>query len=122
MIIYKENKKQFVADVFNDCIEEKINKMMIEKMHRHTGEAEYRSWANSMQYMYKVMDSDSIPDDVDVAIEYRIPNSNKRVDFIVAGEGENGEENAVVIELIFKRNNASFISGMVICFYDSGLQ
>lgn len=99
MIIYKESKKQFVADVFNDCIEEKINKMMIEKMHRHTGEAEYRSWANSMQYMYKVMDSDSIPDDVDVAIEYRIPNSNKRVDFIVAGEGENGEENAVVIEL-----------------------
>ena len=39
-----------------------------------------------MQYMYKVMEDQDIPKDSHIAIEYRIPNSNKRVDFIVSGE------------------------------------
>ena len=33
-----------------------------------------------MQYMYKVMEDQDIPKDSHIAIEYRIPNSNKRVD------------------------------------------
>ncbi|SDV99221.1 hypothetical protein SAMN04487759_10125 [Kandleria vitulina] len=41
-----------------------------------------------MQYMYKVLNTSDIPDDSDIAIEYRIPNTNRRVDFIVAGEDE----------------------------------
>lgn len=99
MIIYKATKKEFLIDVFNDQIEDKIENLVLEKMHRHTPEAEFRSWMNSMQYMYKVLSTDDIPDDSDVAIEYRIPNSNKRVDFIVAGEDDQGKESAVIIEL-----------------------
>jgi hypothetical protein len=38
--------------------------------------------------MYKVLNTSDIPDDSDIAIEYRIPNTNRRVDFIVAGEDE----------------------------------
>ncbi|WP_270757503.1 DUF2075 domain-containing protein [Longicatena caecimuris] len=52
-----------------------------------------------MQYMYKVMEDKRIPDDSHVAIEYRIPNSNKRVDFIISGENEQARESAVIIEL-----------------------
>ncbi len=40
-----------------------------------------------------------IPEDSKVAIEYRIPNSNKRVDFIISGEDDQGRESAVVVEL-----------------------
>lgn len=54
---------------------------------------------NSMQYMYKVMENKNIPEDSKIAIEYRIPNSNKRVDFIVSGEDGRGRESAVIIEL-----------------------
>lgn len=99
MIIYKETKKQFIEDVFNDEIEGKIDHLVLEKMHRHTGRAEFNSWMNSMQYMYKVLNTSDIPDDSDIAIEYRIPNTNRRVDFIVAGEDETGKHSAVVIEL-----------------------
>ena len=52
-----------------------------------------------MQYMYKVMEDKNIPEDSKIAIEYRIPNSNKRVDFIVSGEDGTGRESAVIIEL-----------------------
>lgn len=99
MIVYQEAKKQFLHDVRLDLIEDKIEKKVRERLHKKTASNEFMSWMNSMQYMYKVMEDKSIPDESMIAIEYRIPNSNKRVDFIVSGEDQMGRESAVVIEL-----------------------
>lgn len=99
MIVYQETKKQFLHDVRSDLIEDKIEAKVKEKLHKKTAHNEFVSWMNSMQYMYKVMEDEHIPDESMIAIEYRIPNSNKRVDFIVCGEDGTGKESAVVIEL-----------------------
>lgn len=99
MIVYRETKTGFLEDVRQDLIEQKIEEKVRERLHRKTAHNEYLSWMNSMQYMYKVMESKSIPGDSVIAIEYRIPNSNKRVDFIVSGEDHEGRESAVIIEL-----------------------
>lgn len=99
MIVYQEAKKQFLHDVRLDLIEDKIEQKVRERLHKKTASNEFMSWMNSMQYMYKVMEDKSIPDESMIAIEYRIPNSNKRVDFIVSGEDQMGRESAVVIEL-----------------------
>lgn len=99
MIVYQETKKQFLHDVRSDLIEDKIEAKVKEKLHKKTAHNEFVSWMNSMQYMYKVMEDEHIPDESMIAIEYRIPNSNKRVDFIVCGEDGMGKESAVVIEL-----------------------
>lgn len=99
MIVYQEAKKQFLHDVRLDLIEEKIEQKVRERLHRKTAHNEFLSWMNSMQYMYKVMEDRAIPDESLIAIEYRIPNSNKRVDFIISGEDDKGRESAVVIEL-----------------------
>ena len=99
MIVYQEAKKQFLHDVRLDLIEDKIEQKVRERLHKKTASNESMSWMNSMQYMYKVMEDKSIPDESMIAIEYRIPNSNKRVDFIVSGEDQMGRESAVVIEL-----------------------
>ena len=99
MIVYQETKEQFLRDVRLDQIEEKIEQKVQERLHKHTAYNEFMSWMNSMQYMYKVMEDQDIPKDSHIAIEYRIPNSNKRVDFIVSGEDGLGRESAVVIEL-----------------------
>lgn len=99
MIVYQEAKKQFLHDVRLDLIEDKIEQKVRERLHKKTVPNEFMSWMNSMQYMYKVMEDKSIPDESMIAIEYRIPNSNKRVDFIVSGEDQMGRESAVVIEL-----------------------
>ena len=99
MIVYQEAKKQFLHDVRLDLIEEKIEQKVRERLHRKTAHNEFLSWMNSMQYMYKVMEDKAIPDESLIAIEYRIPNSNKRVDFIISGEDDKGRESAVVIEL-----------------------
>lgn len=99
MIVYQEAKKQFLHDVRLDLIEEKIEQKVRERLHKKTAHNEFLSWMNSMQYMYKVMEDRAIPDESLIAIEYRIPNSNKRVDFIISGEDDKGRESAVVIEL-----------------------
>lgn len=99
MIVYQENKKTFLQDVRFDLIEEKIEQKVLEKLHRKTAHNEYRAWMNSKQYMYRVMENDNIPEDSEIAIEYRIPNTQKRVDFIVSGEDEIGRDTAIIIEL-----------------------
>ena len=99
MIVYQELKTQFLKDVRLDLIEDKIEEKVRTILHKKTAHNEYLSWMNSMQYMYKVMEDERIPDDCKVAIEYRIPNSNKRVDFIICGENDEAKESAVIVEL-----------------------
>jgi DUF2075 family protein len=99
MIIYHATKKQFIKDVFDDTIADNIDNAFFAHLGRHTSPNEMRSWKNSMQYMYRVMDTKQLPDDAGVAIEYQIPLTSKRIDFIVGGNDEYGRGNIVIIEL-----------------------
>ncbi len=99
MIIYRATKKQFVEDVFNNTITDNIDEAFYEHLGRHTSPNEVRSWQNSMQFMYKVVDTPELPDDAGVAIEYQIPLTAKRVDFIVSGLNTQKKEQIIIIEL-----------------------
>ena len=52
-----------------------------------------------MQYMNNVLISGQIPGDAGVAIEYQVPLTSKRVDFILSGADGDMRETAVIIEL-----------------------
>ncbi len=99
MIVYRATKRQFLNDVFNDTIADDIDNAFYAHLGRHTSPNEKRSWKNSMQYMYRVMDTSTLPDDAGIAIEYQIPLTSKRIDFIVGGNDESGRKNLVIIEL-----------------------
>ena len=97
MIIYEATKTEFIDDVVNEQIVERLYNVYQEKIGK-TSKQEIRSWDNSLQRMSNVMQDQEIPEDVKVAIEFKIPNTGKRVDFIVAGnDGET--DHAVIIEL-----------------------
>lgn len=66
---------------------------------RNTGKSEIDSWINSLQYMDRVLNDDEIPHDAGVAIEYHLPQSSKRIDFILTGMDHNQRESAILIEL-----------------------
>lgn len=99
MIIYRATKKQFVDDVFNDTIADNIDSAFVEHLGRHTSPNEVRSWHNSMQYMYKVVNIPELPDEVGIAIEYQIPLTAKRIDFIISGLNAKKKEQIIIIEL-----------------------
>ncbi|WHH60658.1 DUF2075 domain-containing protein [Petroclostridium sp. X23] len=98
MIIYEATKGDFVNDVINDAIAIKIYNTFKEKS-VHTTAGEINSWNNSMEYMNKVLNTTQIPDNCGVAIEYRIPRTSNRIDFILSGIDESNNNSAVIIEL-----------------------
>ena len=97
MIVYEATKKEFVNDVFEDELTNNIINNFKTKIGK-VNEAEVRSWDNSMKYMYMVLNDEEIPNDVGVAIEFRIPYSSKRVDFLITGKSED-ESSVVIVEL-----------------------
>ena len=99
MIIYRNTKGGFTQDVRENLIAEKIENAFFEHCIAHNNDAEYRSWANSMQYMCNVLDDADISDDCNVAIEYQIPLTAKRIDFLIAGENSASQNNVVIVEL-----------------------
>lgn len=101
MIVYQSTKLGFLSDASNG-IEDIVRARVKEKLNIdiQVGSSEYNSWKNSLgDAMYKVMQTDKIPDDSGIAIEYSIPRAKNRIDFIVTGEDEQGKEKIVIIEL-----------------------
>ena len=99
MIVYDGLKTDFLKSCESDSIAIEIEENILNKLGKHTPKAEFRSWENSLNYMYKVMNDPNIPCDAGVAIEYSIPQTSKRVDFIVSGYDNNLEPNVVIVEL-----------------------
>jgi uncharacterized protein len=99
IIVYQATKAKFADDVLEDRIEGEILKYFKLHLNHGVSQREVLSWKNSMQYMDRVLNDPYIPDDCGVAIEYRLPQSAKRIDFIVTGLGENDVECARLIEL-----------------------
>ena len=99
MIVYTKTLGDFCNDVDLGIIAEEIQNRLISKGFNHNNLSEYRSWTNSLLHMKNVLDTDGIPKDSHIAIEYNIPNTSKRVDFIVTGLDESDNPNVIIIEL-----------------------
>ena len=99
MIVYSANKGLFVQDVRTNVIATKILNLIREKGFNAGQEREFAAWQNSMQFMRNIVDDADIDDEVQIAIEYNIPQTSKRVDFIIIGANETGKDNIVIVEL-----------------------
>nr|WP_319472922.1 DUF2075 domain-containing protein [uncultured Sphaerochaeta sp.] len=99
MLVYEGDKQQFLSDVQDNSIDQKIEMNMWSKLHRRVSSSEEQSWRNSLNYMQNVLLDSEIPDTSGVAIEFGIPNTNKRVDFILTGLDQANKHNAVIVEL-----------------------
>ena len=99
MIVYSANKGLFVQDVRNNVIATKILDLIRERGLNAGQDREFASWQNSMQFMRNIVDDADIDDDVQIAIEYNIPQTSKRVDFIIVGSNGEGKDNIIIVEL-----------------------
>lgn len=94
-----QQKKVFQSDILSNSIEN----IILEAFQTHLGHTasknEIASWKNSMMYMNTVLTDNEIPEDAGIAIEYQIPQTSKRIDFIITGKSDEGADHAVLIEL-----------------------
>jgi DUF2075 family protein len=99
MIVYQANKEKFLDDVLTNDIENIVLKNIKQKLSIGIGLREIRSWANSLVYMDRIMRDPMIPGDCGIAIEYQIPQTGKRIDFIITGQNENNADCVILVEL-----------------------
>jgi DUF2075 family protein len=99
MIVYSATKKDFVNDVLSNDIGNIIYNTYKSITGRSTSRSEFDSWTNSLQAVDRAINTPDIPDDAGIAIEYHIPRTSKRIDFIVTGLNLDKQNAAVLIEL-----------------------
>lgn len=98
MLAYLATKTQFLNDA--PTIEDIVASAVREHLGISVGQNEYQSWRNSLgNAMSHVMHDPGIPDDVVVAIEYRLNGRRFRIDFLIAGKDDNSSDSLVIIEL-----------------------
>ena len=81
MIAYNETFNTFKKHIEDNAIVEEI----LNKMGQNVGESEQRSFKQSLGEMYKVLNTSSVPPDSRIGIEYKIPITTRRIDFIISG-------------------------------------
>ena len=99
MIIYSSTAQEFRDNVDDNKIVEKIETAYIKGVGRKPGDAERNSWRESLVRMESVIRKAELPGDCGVLIEYIVPPTSKRVDFLITGKNTEGIDNFVVVEL-----------------------
>lgn len=99
MLIYSGTKHQFDNDIQSNRIASKIKQSFYSRGLSNENHAEFLAWENSLCHMQKVLDIPTLSDDIRVAVEYQIPQTSKRVDFLVVGADNHDKDNVVVVEL-----------------------
>ncbi len=94
-IIYSKTKREFIDDVFSNSIES----FFVRETGPIFGGNQMTAIRNSMNYMDRVVRDSGIPDNAGIAIEYKIPSSSRRIDFIITGKDTNKNPIAVLVEL-----------------------
>jgi len=99
MIIYSGSIKDFSSNIMLGLMTDLIEKEFKIKRISSNIDSESRAWDNSLKDMALVLNDPDIDQNIKVAIEYQIPSTSKRVDFIISGKDEEDRFSAVIIEL-----------------------
>ena len=99
MIIYQADKRQFLQHVLRDDIEDVMSRHFRAATGHGVGPSELNAWKHSLFEMSKVLQDDEIPDDAAIGIEYQLPQTSRRIDFIIAGEDDTRRQKVVIVEL-----------------------
>jgi len=99
MIVYSATKSEFNDDVNTNVIADKILERFKDKLGHTTTQSEINSWKNSMMFMNNILTDTAIPGNAGVSIEYRIPLTSNRIDFILTGQNKDKTDTAIIVEL-----------------------
>lgn len=124
MIVYKATKQSYLNDVLNNVLITKIESEYRNKVRNYIDPGEERSWINSAQsYMSTVLQDNEIPNNCGIAIEYKIPHTSRRIDFIITGRDSKENDVGIIIELKqWSSVQSTGVDGVVKTIIDRRLQ
>ena len=99
MIIYENRLNHFIQDVALNNISDILAQNLRAKHIGGGSPGEFNAWNNSLHFMKDVLQCPEIPADCKVAVEYNIPQTSKRVDFMILGADCENKDHIVIVEL-----------------------
>ena len=97
MIVFSCLKKEFTQYVQKGVISNQVYDAFKEKMGKKTKLNQIKAWAHSLPQMAPLLDD--LPENVGIAVEFNIPLTSKRVDFIVSGYNKEHKPVLLLFEL-----------------------
>ncbi len=99
MILYSNAYRDFRYDGSHLELTPSLVREYTRVFHRRPNPKEVDSWNNSLKCMQLALSNVDIADDCGVLIEYNLPNTSRRIDFVITGENEEQQKHAVIVEL-----------------------
>lgn len=98
MRLYAGTSGQFVEDTVLNQIAGKLKNAFFSHYRYNPSHAEISSWQNSLRAMSGILQYGNLLDH-GVMLEYQLPLTSRRLDFMVTGKGQDDADNAVIVEL-----------------------
>src|SRR3989344_4239074 len=99
MRLYEATMQEFKEDVIFNRIADKIAKRFQECYQRNANPAEVRSCDNSLRRLRDVIEMANLLENR-IVVEYELPFAkNSRIDVLIFGRDEKGDDNIIIIEL-----------------------
>lgn len=95
MLAYNKTYDDFCADINGGQIVGEIQKAL----NRDFSDSEKKAFKVSLSSVKNALSNVSIPTKAQVGLELNVPLTNKRIDFIIAGEDDQDNKNVVIVEL-----------------------
>lgn len=95
MLAYNKQYNEFCDDVDSGQIVPAI----ITALKRDFSDSEKKAFNNSLKNVRLALLRTPVPDEAQVGIEFKVPLTNRRIDFIIAGEDTDNKKNVVIVEL-----------------------
>lgn len=95
MLAYNKTYENFCYDINSGKIVSQIQ----DALNRDFSESEKKSFKVSLGYVKNALSNVDIPSAAQIGLELTVPLTNKRIDFIIAGEDDLGKSNVVIVEL-----------------------
>lgn len=98
MRLYAGSSGQFVEDTVLNQIAGKLKNAFFDHFRYNPPQAEVNSWQNSLRAMSWILQYGDLLDH-GILLEYQLPLTSRRLDFMVTGKGQANADNAVIVEL-----------------------
>ena len=116
MQLYCGTTSQFVDDTLQNRITGRLEEAFFTHFRYRPSHSEVNSWRNSLRAMCNVVQYARL-DDNGLVLEYQLPLTSKRLDFMITGRDALGAANAVIVELKqWSEAQASNVDGCVATF------
>lgn len=98
MRLYSGMSEEFIDDAVQNRIASKLREAFSRHYRFAPSPGEENAWGNSLRAMSQVFQRGNLTDH-GVILEYQLPLTSRRLDCLVAGQDEQGRDEAVIVEL-----------------------